>query len=226
MDDLFKIIRLIEVRIEDLAATSANQLAVGDPSRQALYRAQYRALEALVWDLSAAMVPDRGPCTGRDMRKVFLVEMGGQTSATIIDDEDEDAVGERFEAEHSVLLSEPGHAFWNIWPIEIPPLDPALERRRVGLLDMRWALVTWMDSALGATIHNTEADLAVAEAEFRERYEGEIESQDVSYSTHPILIPPRGSGHGAGPSGPYPLARGTDAHDGEVRDDGSRRTIT
>lgn len=150
MDDLFKIISLIDVRIDDLDANAANQVAVGDRTRQALYGAQSRALRSLVWDLSAAMVADRAPDVAHDLRSALLVEMGGQTSATIIDDADAEAVGRRFEAEHANLLAEVGHARWNIWPIEIPPLDSASRRRRNGLIDMRHALVVWMDSSLSA----------------------------------------------------------------------------
>lgn len=201
MDDLFKIISLIKVRIDDLDANSWNQIAVGDRTRQALYEAQSRALRALVRDLSAAMIPDRGPSVGRDLRSVFLVEMGGQTSATVIDDADAASVGARFEAEHANLLADVGHAKSNIWPIEIPQLDPASQRRQKGLLDMRYALVVWMDSSLVATIHNTEADLDAAEAELKERYGWEIDRQEVTYHTHVILIPPRGSGQGPAPPG-------------------------
>lgn len=139
--------------------------------------------------IARAADADSSSVANDDERSVLILEIMGQKIATVHRSLDWQAAIDEFENAHRPLV-EHGYARCELGRI-IVPHRKAGEESGVTIADARWVFIEDVRNNLAASIHNTEADLNDEAEAFQREYRDLIESNDVVWDTHVIVVPPR-----------------------------------
>ncbi|MEO9132011.1 MAG: hypothetical protein ABI240_12475 [Sphingomonas sp.] len=208
MNDVELILELLEVRARHLSASAFMYSSVHEldnytdtpsaPARIDLYDAQAAVLCDFAAEIRAGMATNaattEGPIEQRsEARYLFIQEMGGTMTATAHTSWEEcKARDARYEAEHEAYFENCSNGVSHKVVVNITPKKLASASGAAAdlVLDVRWVLITDVDSLFRAEIYDTEEELRRAEDAFKSEYEDWIESDDAVWTSHKILIPP------------------------------------
>ena len=208
MNDAELILRLIEVKASHYwgssftyGQTHFEECYKGTPSalaREEIYDAKCDALREIVQEIRRGMSCTRSDAcalTARspDTRYVFITEMAGTMTATIMSTSAElDDAQDRFARDHADYFEENGNATSAYNTVVITPRGdiPTHEALSTGVLDVRFVLITDVDRDFNAIICDTEAELKREVEAFKREYAEWIKTQDAVWSSHEIVIPP------------------------------------
>lgn len=166
-------------------------------ARAEAFRSESRMLNRLVREIEDAIAPAVGDATppgpAGDRRRVVITEMTGPMDVFILPDPSIETIHGRTVEDHEMLL-DPGEGRLSLGWVVVPPRSPATDGVSAPLVDMRYALITYLDGGFSAEIHNTLAEAEAAMDLFAKQHDAGVVDYNNSIAlctVRPVLIPRR-----------------------------------
>lgn len=206
MKDFNSILEALERKASEADASAAVYRWVGvgkgcsfDPpaaQRAACHASQAAILREFAAELKAALPCAHSQPNGAgndrepDQRAVFVSEMGGEYTATIIDSSEAQETEARYREMHSTLLENTGEANCGYDYVVIPARSAEqTEQAELALIDERYVVISDFEGLLRVSIHNIWTEAEHEANRLREEWADWVKEGRALFVTCSVIVP-------------------------------------